>query len=341
VPVPVEEAFHEPSAVSGRLSLIVAVVGVTCGLWLWNRYAIFPSTAMLHTAVGATLLLADVWLLVRYAIDEHKWPTLARFRLKKVGRLLPYDDLEDEDEYEVGNESEFAYLADSLPGSLLGVGSPSPIDAEEAGGTIAPSFPGHQTANRMDLHLLPNHRDAANLMSPLFSQQPPASASYCSEPVSKSPSFVRVAAGCSGSIDAESYYASLREQTSLIHPAADATVLLRPAATPHSRPQAYLERGDERPPRRIALSRSPFVIGRNGEHTEYSLETPDVSRQHVEIIEENGGYAAKDLGSTNGTLWNGERMIPFRVYPLQEGDCLTVAHVELSFRFVANARKTV
>jgi hypothetical protein len=260
-------------------------------------------------AIGATLLIADAWLLVRYALEERSWQRLARFRLIRSGRLLPYDDLEDEDEYGVVNESEFAFLAENLSGPSL-ANSPLPFTGEE------------------------EPHDAAAPSSPK------AGHSFRAELSSAEPPLVRTAAPYTHPARAESYYASLRDQTSLLHPAADATVLLRPAAALHSR-QAILERCDVHPPQRIALDRPSFVIGRNAEHTDYRLETPDVSRQHVEIANDKGSYTAKDLGSTNGTLWNGERMVPFRAYPLEEADILTVAGVELAFRFVANARKTV
>jgi hypothetical protein len=288
--------------VRSRLSLIVAVVGATCGLWLWNRYVTFPSAAFLHIAIGATLLIADAWLLVRYALEESSWQRLARFRLHRPARLLPYDDLEDEDEYGVASESEFAFLAD--------IGSRPVAGEGEANDAAVPS-------------------------------PPEADYSFRAELGAGEPSLVNYAAPYPQHVAADSYYASLREQTSLLHPAADATVLLRPATAPRSRPQAILERCDVHPPQRIVLNQPSFIIGRNAEHTDFRLETPDVSRQHVEIAHENGGYTAKDLGSTNGTLWNGEKMVAFRAYPLEEGDCLTVADVELTFRFVANARKTV
>jgi hypothetical protein len=143
-------------------------------------------------------------------------------------------------------------------------------------------------------------------------------------------------------IDPQEYYASLARYTTLLRRPADATVLLRPAAASKSQHDyAFLESVDAHPPIRIQLGKEPFVIGRSGEYTDYRLEADGVSRQHVEIVREGGVYAAKDLGSTNGTLWNGESMIPYRAYPLREGDCLTIAHMEFRFRCVENVRKTV
>jgi pSer/pThr/pTyr-binding forkhead associated (FHA) protein len=143
-------------------------------------------------------------------------------------------------------------------------------------------------------------------------------------------------------LDPQEYYASLSRHTTLLRRPADATVLLRPAAasgTPYA--YAYLEAIGGHPPRRIPLGKEPFVIGRSGEYADYHLEEDGVSRQHVEIVREDGVYAAKDLGSTNGTLWNGESMIPYRAYPLREGDCLTISRTELRFRCVETDRKTV
>ncbi|KIL40172.1 hypothetical protein SD70_15220 [Gordoniibacillus kamchatkensis] len=125
---------------------------------------------------------------------------------------------------------------------------------------------------------------------------------------------------------------------------ADVTVLLKPDPRDHflSDVYAYLEVTDGgHPLKRIMLRQAPLVIGRSGEHTDYRLDGEGVSRRHVEIVYDEGAYYAKDLGSMNGTLWNGESMVPYRAYPLQEGDCLTVARTELRFRFVENIRKTV
>jgi predicted component of type VI protein secretion system len=57
---------------------------------------------------------------------------------------------------------------------------------------------------------------------------------------------------------------------------------------------------------------------------------PEVSRQHSRITRTPGGYVLEDMGSTNGTFVNGERLSAPRV--LREGDLLGLSEkVTLTF----------
>ena len=47
-----------------------------------------------------------------------------------------------------------------------------------------------------------------------------------------------------------------------------------------------------------------------------------LSRRHAQIEQEGDRFYITDLGSTNGTKLNGERLTPHRKYPLWEGDVL-------------------
>jgi hypothetical protein len=68
-----------------------------------------------------------------------------------------------------------------------------------------------------------------------------------------------------------------------------------------------------------------FLIGRNAGSVHFVIGRRDVSRIHCEIARTPEGFAATDLGSLNGTLLNGEPMMPFRPYPFGPGDRLRVA----------------
>lgn len=77
------------------------------------------------------------------------------------------------------------------------------------------------------------------------------------------------------------------------------------------------------------LDADRFLIGRNRESVHYAIDREDVSRIHCEIAREEGGFAATDLGSLNGTLLNGQPMLPYKRYPLHPGDVLQVTRTAI------------
>lgn len=76
---------------------------------------------------------------------------------------------------------------------------------------------------------------------------------------------------------------------------------------------------------KIALAASGFKIGRTGEQVNYADHAPGVSRIHLEIEHISGKHYAKDLGSRNGSLLNGEPMIPYKSYSIAAGDQIRLA----------------
>jgi hypothetical protein len=68
------------------------------------------------------------------------------------------------------------------------------------------------------------------------------------------------------------------------------------------------------------------AIGR-GEESEIFLVDPSVSRNHATIKIDNGAVALTDLGSTNGTFINGDRLSGTRV--LTDGDVLTFGNTQM------------
>ena len=68
------------------------------------------------------------------------------------------------------------------------------------------------------------------------------------------------------------------------------------------------------------------VIGRGAE-SDLQLSDTEVSRRHVSVGRQNGGAVVEDLGSTNGTYVNGERIVGSR--PLRAGDRLEVGNATL------------
>ena len=79
--------------------------------------------------------------------------------------------------------------------------------------------------------------------------------------------------------------------------------------------------------RRVTIEKFPFRIGR-AETADLRVESVEVSREHAEIVERNGMWLVRDLGSTNGTQVNGK---PIKETLLSDGDILKVAETELTF----------
>jgi sigma-B regulation protein RsbU (phosphoserine phosphatase) len=84
---------------------------------------------------------------------------------------------------------------------------------------------------------------------------------------------------------------------------------------------SLITRQGPNPGRRFPLSEPAVVVGRQPDAEVY-LESLAVSRQHARILCENDTYAVEDLGSSNGTFVNGNR-VQGRV-ALKEGDALQI-----------------
>jgi hypothetical protein len=79
--------------------------------------------------------------------------------------------------------------------------------------------------------------------------------------------------------------------------------------------------------KRTVVSGEPFVIGRARE-CDLVLDDPNVSRRHAELRREDGTWAVRDLGSTNGIKLNGQRSRGGRLSP---GDEITLGLSRLTF----------
>ena len=97
-----------------------------------------------------------------------------------------------------------------------------------------------------------------------------------------------------------------------------------PAAAPAERPSPVLEVDG----RRLPLTRAVTVLGRSGD-VDVPLDDAGVSRRHAEIHVTDGRYRVVDLGSTNGTFVDGERIATGE---LRDGSTITVGRSRLVFR---------
>jgi pSer/pThr/pTyr-binding forkhead associated (FHA) protein len=79
--------------------------------------------------------------------------------------------------------------------------------------------------------------------------------------------------------------------------------------------------------RDVALDQEVFVIGRSS-GCDIVVDDPNVSRRHAEVRRLGDGYSLVDLGSTNGTEVNGQRV---GETSLMNGDVIGVGTTRLTF----------
>jgi pSer/pThr/pTyr-binding forkhead associated (FHA) protein len=79
--------------------------------------------------------------------------------------------------------------------------------------------------------------------------------------------------------------------------------------------------------RDVTLERGVTVIGRSS-GCDIVLDDPNVSRRHAEVRRLGEGYSLVDLGSTNGTEVNGQRV---GETSLMNGDVIGVGTTRLTF----------
>ncbi len=87
--------------------------------------------------------------------------------------------------------------------------------------------------------------------------------------------------------------------------------------------------------REDALIAGVTTFGRRAENTVVLRDDPYISGAHAQIIADGGTFRLTDLGSTNGTTLNGERMAPNEPATLQPGDRIGIGG--LTYRFEPDA----
>lgn len=80
----------------------------------------------------------------------------------------------------------------------------------------------------------------------------------------------------------------------------------------------------DQPVRSVRVEGSPFLVGRHSQSA-LTIPSPTVSNVHAELRIEEGSLYVKDLGSTNGTFINGERIQG--EFAVGSGDLLQFAEV--------------
>jgi hypothetical protein len=106
-------------------------------------------------------------------------------------------------------------------------------------------------------------------------------------------------------------------------PSAAATMVYTPPPEPEREETATLEWNGSR----YEIGNRVTVLGRSSE-CDITLADTNVSRRHAEIRRIGDGYSLVDLGSTNGTEVNGQRI---QETALMSGDVISVGTTEITF----------
>jgi hypothetical protein len=79
------------------------------------------------------------------------------------------------------------------------------------------------------------------------------------------------------------------------------------------------------------VDQDQFVIGRGSKYSDLAIKDANISRRHCAIVRRNGQYYIKDLESTNGVEFNGQRVDN---HLIQEGTTYRLCDHEIRFSFI-------
>ena len=96
----------------------------------------------------------------------------------------------------------------------------------------------------------------------------------------------------------------------------------------------------EGPAADIPIHEGTVSIGRKSVNTITITNDSYVSGRHAEILTDNTGTYLTDLGSTNGTVVNGERLLPNEPQLLLEGDAVQLGQSKFTFNFAEEEAET-
>src|SRR6059058_5244453 len=91
----------------------------------------------------------------------------------------------------------------------------------------------------------------------------------------------------------------------------------------------------DRSPEQLSLGRLRITIGRSARN-DVCVPDPFASRVHAEVRREGDQYLLQDLGSANGTYYNGSRLD--QTVPLTSGGRIQIGETEIVFRDEAAER---
>lgn len=80
----------------------------------------------------------------------------------------------------------------------------------------------------------------------------------------------------------------------------------------------------------VAVDRPGFIIGRGKQASGLTIKDPNISRSHATVELHEGVYWLVDMGSTNGTLVNGQ---PIQRKAIADGDVARICDHEIRFSY--------
>ena len=78
------------------------------------------------------------------------------------------------------------------------------------------------------------------------------------------------------------------------------------------------------------VEKDEFIIGRGARSADLAIRDGNISRRHAAVVFHDGVYFMKDLGSTNGIEFAGQRVESKRI---EEGDVYRICDYELRFTY--------
>lgn len=81
---------------------------------------------------------------------------------------------------------------------------------------------------------------------------------------------------------------------------------------------------------KFPVSKDEFIIGRGSKSADLAIKDGNISRRHAAVVFHGGAYYMKDLGSTNGVDFSGQKVGTKRI---DEGDLFQICDYELRFTY--------
>ena len=78
------------------------------------------------------------------------------------------------------------------------------------------------------------------------------------------------------------------------------------------------------------IEKDEFIIGRGARAADLAIRDGNISRRHAAVVFHDGVYFMKDLGSTNGIEYAGQRVESKRI---EEGDVYHICDYEIRFSY--------